>query len=44
MICEATPTMFLEPDTSFSADGSGNAFADAVIHSINKKPEKKECH
>jgi hypothetical protein len=43
MICEATPTIFFELETSFFDDESftGPAFADAVIHSIKRKPEKE---
>lgn len=43
MICEATPTMFFELETSFLDDESftGPAFADAVIQSIKRKPEKE---
>lgn len=42
IICEATPTMFFELVNSFFEEGSGKAFAEAVIHSINKKPAREE--
>lgn len=43
MICEATPTIFFELETSFFVDESftGPALADAVIQSIKRKPEKE---
>lgn len=44
MIWEATATMLLELATSFFEKGSGFALAEAVIHNINKKPVKQECH
>lgn len=41
MICEATPTMFLELVSSFFELGSGSALADAVIQSISRKPGER---
>lgn len=43
IICEAIPTMFFELETSLFDDNgfAGPAFAEAVIHSIKRKPETK---
>lgn len=44
IICEAIPTMFFVLETSFldEENFAGPAFAEAVIHSIKRKPEKSK--